>query len=202
MFEPPPHTLLRIGTQCAFADAPDWVERALRRAPWVVVRRSLPRGGRIPVGVRGGSRGQRFAAWLARDEILEQVQPPQLVPVAPGRRALAAIQALDAAGRILAGHGLQGDWGPAGSVGFELASGCESATADSDLDLILTLRQLPPVAQARRLCQALGCLPVRADVLLELPQGAVALAEFSRSPGSFVLRTATGPRLVTADSPH
>ena len=45
---------------------PAWVEESLGRVPWVVVRRALCRGGLIPVGVRGGLREQRFAAWATK----------------------------------------------------------------------------------------------------------------------------------------
>jgi phosphoribosyl-dephospho-CoA transferase len=92
-------------------------------------------------------------------------------------------------------HGLEDRWGPGGSVGFELASGCATATASSDLDLMLWLGDVIPVAGARSLLEALAGLSVRTDVLLEMPCGAIALAEYARAAG-FMLRTTQGPRMV------
>jgi phosphoribosyl-dephospho-CoA transferase len=103
-------------------------------------------------------------------------------------------------------HGLTGVWGPAGSVGFELASGRATVTARSDLDLVVDVSRLGsehwsgPVAPiVGSLWAALSTLSVRVDVLLEMTDGAVALCEFTRAcdeGGTFVLRTTQGPRLT------
>ena len=64
----PTHDLLRLREPIALAaDAPvpSWVEPVLRRIPWVVVRRGHIRDGMMPVGVRGLTRSQRFAAFVA-----------------------------------------------------------------------------------------------------------------------------------------
>ena len=53
------HDLIRLREPIAlFVDAsvPAWVEPALKRTPWVVVRRGHARDGMIPVGVRGLAR--------------------------------------------------------------------------------------------------------------------------------------------------
>jgi hypothetical protein len=50
------HDLIRLRKPIALtmdASVPPWVEPALRRTPWVVVRRGHVRDGMIPVGVRG-----------------------------------------------------------------------------------------------------------------------------------------------------
>ena len=52
------------------------------------------------------------------------------------------------------------------------------------------------IADATALLTALAQLPVRADVLLEMSHGAVALAEYARARAPFLLRTLDGPRLV------
>jgi hypothetical protein len=45
-------------------------------------------------------------------------------------------------------------------------------------------------------------MPVRFDVQLELDEGAVALAELVReAPGTVLLRTAPGPRLIAWPAP-
>lgn len=189
-----------------------WVDEPLRRAPWVVVRRALFNAGLIPVGIRGESRQQRFASWLSTDAILEIVTPQALVlcrawvtAMDPARRAaVPALAALDLVQRIMDEQGFGGVWGPAGSVGFELASRRPTATVTSDLDLVVEVDALHPARDFCSLWAALADLPVRVDVLLETAAGAVALSEYARSRksgGSFVLRTAHGPRLTRTLGP-
>jgi phosphoribosyl-dephospho-CoA transferase len=93
-------------------------------------------------------------------------------------------------------HGFEYQWGPTGSVGFELASGYETATQRSDLDLAAYLDRPWSVTSARSLHSALSALPVRIDLLVEMPHGAVALADYAMTQGTFVLRTIRGPRVV------
>jgi phosphoribosyl-dephospho-CoA transferase len=180
---------------------PSWVDDSLRRAPWVVVRRAV-HDALIPVGVRGASRAQRFAAWVALVDVLRCVTPQALASERGWRRLprctqIPALAELDQVQEIMSAHGLDEAWGPGGSVGFELASGCATANLDSDLDLVLYLDALLPSAVARSLQTALDKLAVRADVLCETPHGAVALTEYARTPDCFMLRTLEGPRLVS-----
>jgi len=198
------HTLLRIAPAAAVsADAPlpDWALERLTHAPWVVVRRERARAGCIPVGVRGRTRSERFAGWVMPDQVLVSLTPLELA-VRRGwcthtrRAALPALDALDAVESIMAAAGLGTRWGPAGGVGFELASGCATVRPQSDLDLILQLTTLLTREAARALERQLRRLPVRADVLLETPDGGVALSEYACGRGPFLLRTAGGPRLI------
>jgi phosphoribosyl-dephospho-CoA transferase len=197
------HALLHIaGPEALPGDLPRWAVESLRRAPWLVVRRAQFRDGLIPVGVRGESREERFPAWISPEAVLETVDPQTLalrrawMTAAPARRAgVPALAALDDVEKIMAKWGLEGAWGPAGSVGFELASNRATATVDSDLDLIVE----SPTVDAGALWAALAALPVRVDVLLETLYGAVALQEYARArseSSSFMLRTKEGPRLT------
>lgn len=195
------HALLRIAGPAALLGVgafPDWAEAALARAPWVVVRRARSCDGLIPVGVRGAGRAERLAAWLQPRAVLECLTPPQLAGRAPWQSARAAqvpaLAALEAVAALMRRQLL--DWGPCGSVGFELASGVATATADSDLDLMVETRAPLPRAAAAQLHAALALLPVRADVLLEGSPGAVALGEYAAARRPLLLRTADGPRLV------
>jgi phosphoribosyl-dephospho-CoA transferase len=200
-----PHTLLRIaGVESLAADVqelPAWAPESLRRAPWVVVRRTPVCGSNIPVGLRGETRSQRIASWLPESAVLECVTIRQLSTTAtwkhaPRRTQVPALEALERVAAIMRAHGFEYQWGPTGSVGFELASGCSTATERSDLDLALRLDRPLSVASACSLHSALAALPVRTDLLLEMPHGAVALCDYATSRGSFVLRTMRGPRLV------
>jgi len=202
------HALLRI----AGADAlhreialPVWVAAQLRCAPWVVVRRERLRPDLIPVGVRGPTRAQRCAAWLPKSQVLECVEPLQLAARrgwagSPRRAQVPALAALEAVELIMAGLGLAGRWGPAGSVAFELASGLATARTGSDLDLIVQADEPLPRRRAAALHGELARLAVRADALLEAPAGAVSLGEYVRAEAPLLLRTPDGARLVR--EPH
>ena len=93
--------------------------------------------------------------------------------------------------------GLGSCWGPTGSVGFELASGCATATPHSDLDLMVQADAPLAVEAAAAVLAELISLPVTVDVLLESPYGAVALAEYVSAPRPILLRTAAGGRLTS-----
>jgi phosphoribosyl-dephospho-CoA transferase len=137
------HDLIRLRMPISLAvdgPVPVWVEAVLRRIPWVVVRRGHVRDGLLPVGVRGLTRSQRFAAFVTVADIADRVSPEELTlsgyEIEHKRRD--AVPALGALGRVVdLLRRRDYRWGPAGSVGFEIATGVATTTASSDLDLIL-----------------------------------------------------------------
>jgi phosphoribosyl-dephospho-CoA transferase len=212
----PTHDLIRLREPPALpADAPPWVEPALARAPWVVVRRGRVRDGLVPVGVRGSTRAQRYAALVAVTAVAERLSPeeltafvaasfqlagryPRQVGNLPPQRLKGAVPALAALARvapILARRGLR--WGPGGSVAFEIAAGVPTATPSSDLDLVLRQdgRLTPKEAADLRAALAEAAAPVRIDVILETPRGGVALADLAAMPRHVLVRTPDGPCL-------
>ena len=199
------HDLIRLCeplTLMADAPMPSWVERALRRSPWVVVRRGTIRDGMIPIGVRGRVRPERFAAFLTVSEIANRLSPEDLAasPRFIERRRRDAVPALAALARVatvLASRVRR--WGPGGSIGFEIATGVAAATASSDLDLILRQdwRLGPDEVVDLQSALAEAAAPARVDVLLETPAGGVSLAELAAKPEQLVMRTRQGPRLTS-----
>ncbi|HEY8718605.1 malonate decarboxylase holo-ACP synthase [Pengzhenrongella sp.] len=191
-----------LGSGCSDVARPEWVDAALAAGggPWAVVRRGPAPSSWVPVGVRGLTRAQRWAALVPADRIVEVVAP-EAVPRAPSvdRIDLRPFRAVAAVARILDAE-LPGRWGILGSVAFELVTGVETARDESDLDL--TVRAEQPLdhvtfsALYRRLVEAAG--EVRIDVQVETWAGAFALTEWLRQgPDQQVaLKTTTGPRLV------
>jgi hypothetical protein len=81
--------LVYVGWDLPEKRCPLWVERSLERAPFVVVRRANLFDGMIPVGVRGSSRQQRSAAYLAPKSIRNRITPEQpLLPSLPSVKPL------------------------------------------------------------------------------------------------------------------
>jgi len=197
------HDLIRLREPIrltADEPVPSWVEPVLKRTPWVVVRRGHIRDRMTPVGVRGLTRSQRFAAFVEFAETVERLSPEDLttsrcvIERNPKGRA-PALAALTRVAPILACRGCR--WGPGGSVGFEIATAATTARLSSDLDLILRQdRRLEP-SDAIALLDALAeaAAPVRIDVMLETPCGGVALADLAAAPRHVLVRTPDGARL-------
>jgi phosphoribosyl-dephospho-CoA transferase len=197
----PTHELIRLRNPAdLWEDAPAWVEVALRRAPWVVVRRGYLSGGMLPVGIRGTARHDRHAVWLALEEIAEQLSPEDLISSREliertGRKEAAAFDALARVAPVLERRGIR--WGPGGSVGFEIATGVATVTPSSDLDLILRADRPFDAGDSMDLLSTLtaASAPVRADVIVETPSGGVSLAELAAMPTTVLVRTSDGARL-------
>jgi phosphoribosyl-dephospho-CoA transferase len=90
-------------------------------------------------------------------------------------------------------------WGPGGSVGFSLATGVFAAGAASDLDLVLTIDDVPPVAMLADLRDAFRESPARIDCQLDLPIGGVALDDLLGPGDEVLVRTNDGPSLMRLD---
>jgi len=193
---PRPHDLLRLSAaHRPPPDVPAWAAAALNVTPWVVVRRSATESGLIPVGVRGTTRSERYAMEMEPSDVREVVAPEDLAHAAPGRD-LAAMTTLQTVRPLLDGTGLA--WGPTGSVGFELATGLHTATAESDLDLVVRVPGgladvLPALAAVH---DGLRHLAARVDCQVETDWGAVALAELIGDQSDVMVRTVRGPRLI------
>jgi phosphoribosyl-dephospho-CoA transferase len=198
MIGPRPHDLLRIASVTRLCrDGPAWLTPALREAPWVVVRRARCAAGHVAVGIRGPERSRRYAAVIAVDMITEILSPPDLVERVDRLPDLPATHALRRVGDLLTGSGLR--WGPAGSVGFTMATGVSAVTASSDLDLVLTLQDIPPLTMLSDLREAFRLLPARVDCQLDLPAGGVALDDLVGTADRVLVRTADGPSLMRVD---
>ena len=196
-----PHDLLRLtggAGLCHEGSVPAWVPTSLARAPWVVVRRARGSGGLIPVGVRGSTRAERFAALLAPDAVAARVTPEDLIAERvwnhkPRTRRLESLQVLDKVDESFSSLGLV--WGPTGSVGFELATGVAAAGTTSDLDVVVRAPEPWPLESAREIADHLNRLPTCVDAQLDTPAGAVMLSEYARGD-RVLLRTPDGPRLT------
>lgn len=178
---------------------PDWVYEAVDRTKRVVVRRAPVKNGLLPIGVRGELRHQRYAAYLLLSSVTDVQTPIQLAEQARWKSisrkdALVAFSVLEQIASYCNKAGIR--WGPTGSIGFELASGCETAHAGSDIDIAIYAERPVERQTAENWMRFHQRLPVRIDALLETPAGACSFIEYARSERRILLRTQAGPRLV------
>ncbi|MDD1148599.1 malonate decarboxylase holo-ACP synthase [Pseudomonas sp. TNT2022 ID357] len=190
-----PHDLLWGMTPAQLAaDAPDWAFTVLEAGQPVVVRRALTAPGQIAVGLRGGTREQRYPAVLALESVQRGVHPEALCRMS-GSRSLPALRALQQLRGELDALGLV--WGVSGSAGFELACGIAALHQHSDLDLILRTPEPFSRTQARELLALLECAECPVDLQLQVPAGALALGEWAGTAPRVLLKSAEGARLVS-----
>lgn len=197
-----PHDLIKVSNLkfLTFNTDKDWVTASLRRAPFVVVRRAEPTtDGHIPVGIRGRERNQREAAFLAPEGVSRQITPYEMVEqqmwnsLPADRRQHPVFQTLNLLTEILEDW----NWGPTGSVGYEIATGTPAVKSGSDLDLVIASRGTMYYSDIETLFRRLEKLEVRVDIQLETEAGAYVLREILENRGSTViLRTTSGPKLV------
>lgn len=201
---PRTHDLIRLPDPRAIvADTPipSWALPALRVIPWVVVRRGRVRDDRIPIGIRGTIRSQRFGAFVDVAEISELLSPEDLLDHRTldrnHRTRVPAWTALVRVAPILTHRDRR--WGPGGSVAFEIATGVATVTLSSDLDLIVRCDRRLSRGDAIDLLASLNdsASSTRIDVTLETPHGGVSLADLATTPSRVLLRTQDGPCLCS-----
>ena len=178
---------------------PMWPASALGADPWVVVRRGTPPKGTIAVGVRGNLRHERWGGYVSPDDVLLRKGPEQLRSrlVFASRSSLPAFQALAFLEDLL--NGIDLEWGPGGSAGFELASGKAAVKEQSDLDLVFFASERFDRTTALHLWELISASPGKVDALVETPYSGFSLAEYAAGHSEkFLLRTQQG-RLLGHD---
>jgi phosphoribosyl-dephospho-CoA transferase len=176
---------------------PPWVRPALQHTPWAVVRRAPAPNGKLAVGVRGTAREERWGGLIELSKVVLTKRPSQLrcSLAHDSRRTIPALKALTFVETVLAHMDL--DWGPAGSVGFELATGKPVATEGSDLDVVLFTSRRIDAVTARDLWLALAASPTKVDLRIETPLCGFSLEEYARSESAKILiRMPSGRQLV------
>jgi phosphoribosyl-dephospho-CoA transferase len=178
---------------------PTWSKSALGPDPWVVVRRGIPPQGTIAVGVRGSLRHERWGGFVSPADVVLRKGPEQLRSWLgiSSRSFLPAFQALAFLEDRL--NGIDFEWGPGGSAGFELASGNPAVKERSDLDLVIFAPERFDRTKALHLWKLVSTSPGKVDALVETPYSGFSLAEYAAGhSGKFLLRTQAG-RLIGDD---
>jgi len=142
----------------------------------------------LPVGIRGAERAQRWAAFCSlagitaihrTDDLLHRRAPDVRLSEAPAFHALTLLR------ERWERHSLK--WGPTGSVGFELATGCLTVTRSSDLDLVLRADEPLTISCAAALLSEANGLAAAVDIRVETPFCGFSLYEFVREGSRSIL---------------
>ena len=189
---PQVHDLLLLdpdALQPMCSDAPNWVRPSLASCPWVVIRRAQAPAGQIAVGVRGSTRSERWGCFVSKDFVRKVVRPTELLALARSEsRTLRtapfrSLRELTARWRDLALP-----WGPMGSAGFELATGCPVTTGLSDLDVAIRAEERISLEHARSLWERALGLPTKVDIRVETPACGFSLEEYAHAHSPILLR--------------
>lgn len=217
-----PHDLIEIRVSdinCFDREIPHWATQFLSETPWVVVRRGNDHG-KIPVGIRGYNKNQKFACYLKKEAAVRIFTPQEVMEryieaVSDSEKADSGNFAFwqpKTARRLkeIRNHfckdipeGVIRNMGIGGSIGFEIASGKKISTSASDLDLIIVLDDRVKqkyscnycniiYSECFRLYEELKTLGVKTDAVLETVHGWIALEEYVRSPHYFLIKSPDG----------
>ena len=135
---------------------------------------------------------------MRKDQIVKMIAPWYLRSGRANtvRLSLPAMQSLRFLEIELAS--LSNDWGPGGSVGYELASRAPVVTQESDLDLVISAPDRFDRDFAQHLWKKITLAPAKVDVRIETPWCGFSLEELVRRKYErLLIRTSTGPRLTT-----
>lgn len=195
-----PHTLIKLKDPTLLLTAdplPVWTEKMLNLTSYVIVRRGEQQD-RIPVGIRGFQKSQRFGTWIDPDNWLAAVTPQQALQYLPKlsstRRQLKPFQTLDAITPLLKTY----DWGVGGSLAYELVTGIEMARPDSDVDVIMTLpkQQMTPHEAQHLIADLRTIMGAHADIQMVQGQYGFSLEEYAAQRTTEILvKTNAGPIL-------
>jgi phosphoribosyl-dephospho-CoA transferase len=203
-----PHYLLKVDAPAVILSkervhrcVPSWVFPALLDTSFVVVRRGVMTENRIPVGIRGRERSQRWAAWCPANAIRQIVTPADLLQlVMDAKDSPVSLPSRRLRSLATEWQWFTHRWGPGGSVGFELATGKPTTTLRSDLDIVVYAKEHLPISDAQRLLVATRDSEMPVDIRVETPVCGFSLAEYASSFNRSILqRTSTGP--ILGDDP-
>lgn len=192
------HDIIRfrdVGTIAFHEGVPDWVKARPTSQHYAVVRRMKTTTQTVAIGLRGKGRSERIAGFINKAEIEEIITPRSLVSGMAHYRDSRFRAVLSEVDTIVSPFGYE--WGPTGSIGFELATGIPVTTATSDLDMTVYVPSGPDYQVLVQLYEQLEQCSLRIDTQIEFGQmGAALLTDIVKFKSGFLLRTSSGPLIA------
>lgn len=193
-----PHDLIWINSLSAIKvedELPEWFYQHWQTQLPVVVRREQVKYGLIPVGIRGLTRMQRLAVNIRAANMVRIATPESLVNSNNINQLPKHFQQTLA---ILKKYSFPWQWGIVGSCGYQLMTGKQLLTENSDLDLIIRCPFAVDIKKLIRFTDIINQLPCRVDVQVQTMKGGFVLNEWVRDR-KVLLRTNHGP--IMTDNP-
>lgn len=195
-----PHDLVWFDVAAVPADAPDWARAVIQDGQPGVIRRAPRDGHTLPVGLRGADKRQRWAGRIEAAAVRRRLSPEAIdlragaaCDAPPRWRDMPIFTALAGLAERLAD--IDACWGITGALGYEYATGCPVAHADSDIDLLVRMPRCCPDTLTVLGGLMAGRSGPRYDIQLETPAGGVALADWQSPAREVMVKSDTGPYL-------
>lgn len=192
------HDIVRfrdVGTIAFHEEVPDWVKARPASRHHAVVRRMKTTAQTVAIGLRGKGRSERIAGFIKKADIEEIITPQSLVSGLAHDRNSRFHDILTEIDAIVSPFGYE--WGPTGSIGFELATGIPVTTHTSDLDMTVYVPSSPDYQVLVQLYEQLQQCSLRIDAQIEFGKmGAALLADMVKFKSGFLLRTSSGPLIA------
>ena len=191
-----PHHLVQIDPEAILIEEGDswpvWAGASLAAAPWAVVRHGRAAPGFVAVGIRGPGRAARWGTELSMSGVLE-VRAPESLRNCEAWDSLPDVAAVRSLRALAAGlSSTQLCWGPAGSVGFSIATGWIVCNDASDLDIVVRCSTRPQRGVLEHLAALLSRQEARVDCQVIMPAGTAHLDDLI-GEDPVLLRTHDGP---------
>jgi phosphoribosyl-dephospho-CoA transferase len=186
---------------------PVWALESLKAAPYVVVRRGKSKqiqgNNYLPIGIRGGSREERFGCLMLKQNYEKVITPKQIVEEKMWMNSSNSSWKvlLEQLEKRFQKWKDKLAWGPTGSVGFELVTKQKVTRKQSDIDLIINPKLHLSVEEARQLLNELQekstiVNHTIVDISMQTEKGWIALSEYAGGLGTYLIKTETGEQLV------
>jgi phosphoribosyl-dephospho-CoA transferase len=174
-----PHHLVQIDPEAILIGEGDswpvWAGASLAAAPWAVVRHGRSAPGFVAVGIRGTGRAARWGTELSMSGVLE-VRAPESLRNSEAWDSLPDVAAVRSLRAVADGlNGAELCWGPAGSVGFSIATGWIVCNDASDLDVVVRCPTRPQPGTLECLASLLFRQEARVDCQVVMPAGTAHL---------------------------
>ena len=195
-----PHDIVELkkGVSIDTLFFPEWAIQRWQETAYHVVRRGAVPAGKVAIGIRGKTRGERYGTVIPRECVQSVITPESLAHQTVWRewqrqklfpKIIDSLQALALLFSKIS-------WGIGGSLGYELATGLPTLSERSDLDIMLYPHKRFSVKSADEWLSALQLLPQKIDVQVEGPKGAFHLEEYASGSESVLVKSASGYELA------
>lgn len=197
-----PHDIVKVSQtvqESLVTDFPTWAKLAWWLSPFHVVRRAPMIDEKIPIGIRGQTRSERFGIDIPQDWIASIITPQSLVEQKCWQTWQRSSDFPDIAKILnqLSCELMDYSWGIGGSLGYELTTSLPTIRETSDIDVILYQSTALPHKECKQIIERISGSPILIDIQVQNQKGAFHLQEYVQNPDtSILLKTADGPILT------